>query len=56
MFLYNQTTTGSNALFGLSASNVAVVSGWTYTRVTMGDAGRTNGKTVTVGIGVEPTY
>jgi hypothetical protein len=68
MFLYDQTTAGTNPLFGLSASNVTVtrtglltrddrltlaVTGITFTRITMAWAGKQNGLGVTVGIPVE---
>jgi hypothetical protein len=68
LFLYNQTTAGTHPLFGLAASNVTVtrtgsgtnddrltmgITGFTFTRVTMGWAGKKNGNPVTVGISVE---
>ena len=68
MFLYNQTTTGTNPLFGIAASNVTVtrsdsgtnddrltlaITGFQFTRVTLNWAGKKNGNTVTVGIPVE---
>jgi hypothetical protein len=68
LFLYNQTSAGTNPLFGLSASNVAVtrsgsgtnddrltlgISGFSFKRVTLNWAGTKNGKDITVGIPVE---
>jgi len=68
LFLYNQTSAGNSPLFGLAASNVNVtrsgsgsnddrltigITGFTFTRVTLGWAGKKNGNVVTVGIPVE---
>jgi hypothetical protein len=68
LYKYNQTTAGTNPLFGLAASNVALtrsgsgtnddrltlgVTGITFTLITMSWAGRHNGVDVTVGSPVE---